>query len=131
MILSSSVAIFIGGGAASAEAAAAVAAGATRASDCLNISSRRSFDSSSEAALLSLAVTSSASRLQPVSSKICLFCSCVMVDGTCRVADESGMEEAIVGCFLHQESACYAQSEEQAYQQLEREKEAEAAPSTQ
>ena len=37
-----------------------------------------------------------------MSSKICLFCSCVMVDDTCRAADKSGVEEAIGWWFLRE-----------------------------
>lgn len=42
------------------------------------------------------AVASSAPSFQQVSSKICSFCSCVILDGTCRVADELGVEEWVV-----------------------------------
>ncbi len=64
-----------------------------------------------------------------MSSKICSFCSCVIVDGTCRVADKSGVEEAIGLWFLRdilvgvEEVVAnwvgYVKSEEQAYWHLE------------
>ncbi len=93
IISSASVVILHGSGAALAGASAAVAAAATSASDFLTISFRQSFDSSSAAALSlvsSSAVATSASGFRRVSPRLCSFCSCVMVDGTCRVADKSG-----------------------------------------
>lgn len=48
------------------------------------------------------AVASSAPSFQQVSSKICSFCSCVILDGICRVADELGVEEAGGGWFLRE-----------------------------
>lgn len=97
MISSASVATLHGGGAALAGASAAVAATATSASDSLTISFRQSFDFSSAAAfslVFSEAVATSASGFRRVSPRLCSFCSCVMVDGTCRVADKAGVEEA-------------------------------------
>ncbi len=132
IISSSSITIFLGGGAFIAAAAAA-----TRSSDSLTICSRRSFDSSSAANLRCFASPSSfgSSTLSfwRVSSKICSFCSYLIVDGTCRVADKSGVEEAIGWWFLRdilvgvQEVVVnwlgYVKSKEQAYWQLKREEE--------
>ncbi len=82
----------------------AAAAAATCVSDSLTISSRRSFDLLSAAILFyivsSSGVASSTSSIRRVSSMICSFCSYVMVDGTCRVVNESDVEEAMGWWFL-------------------------------
>lgn len=67
-----------------------------RASDSFLISSRSSL-AFSMAAVFVLVFASmaavSASYFCRISWKICSFCLCVILDGTCRVADESGVEE--------------------------------------
>lgn len=93
--------ILLGGGA----APAVVAAAATCGSDSFSMSSHRSFHSSSAATLLSLAsfsaVASSASSFRRVSSEDCSFCSCIILDGPCRVADELGVGGGqVVGGFF-------------------------------
>lgn len=74
----------MGAVAAVAAAAAAAALAAIWASDSFLVSSSLS------SAFLAAAVRSSSAFLRMI-SKICLFCSCVIVDGTCRVADGLGV----------------------------------------
>ncbi len=82
VISSSSSAIGLRAGAAATEAA-------TRASDSFTISSRLSLASTSAAAI-------SASSLRRVSSKMRSVCSSVIVNGTCIVAVNSGMEALVL-----------------------------------
>lgn len=79
-------------GAAGAAAIAAATEAATRASDSFTISSRLNLVSTSAAAI-------SASSVRRVSSKMSAFCSFVIagncIAGTCIIAVESGVEEAL------------------------------------
>ena len=86
VISSSSSAIGLRAGAAAVVAAEAAATeAATRASDSFTISSRLSLASTSAAAI-------SASSLRRVSLKLRSVCSGVIVDGTCIVPVDSGVE---------------------------------------
>ena len=94
MILSSSIPTFFGVGVAHAAATVVAAAFAVmRASDSLLISSSSSSNFLAAAAL-------SSSAFWHMILNICLFCSGVMLDGTCRVEDKSVVEEDACSWFL-------------------------------